>query len=848
MNTAPYIEIKNSKAGTTAFFAIRLTSINTRSDKRDSFNQILLNQQADFIAALFGLGGDTAIELRYICHPHNKSPYRGSIDLVLRVRMDVEGDRDAHDHARSLYQSVIPNVLSISMNYQWEAVTARDDYHRYFCEKNNWNVKELVRREREILLNQTSANPSRLPIGFTKDANLSTSSETRKDSAYVCFPYTRSSDTLERLFYELLYQQEITIISICLRPTRANENEYKFLVDQLQQAERFIQLPLDGNVSDPSFFFPSLQRQSIIVCEHLRQSLNAMRDDMFFTTVHVFSSRPVSRMLCESIGVAFTEHVHSSDTSANLGYGQHQTILGGGFDWLEPTTDSERKRAIRNLHSMSDACLTPGLLGNQKLRLRRLFDINQANCVFRLPLPLEGDFPGIATQRTKQIPAPVTEGAVRIGKNQYQSFTEEVYFKDIDRLRHTYILGKTGTGKSTLLKSLIMQDVLAGNGVGVLDPHGELVEDLLQLIPPERTKDVVLIDPERDDRFVGLNLLDVQSELEKDSLVNYLLEVFISIFNNPEAFGPMFEMYYRNGMLLTMADESNPPILMDLHRVFEDAKYRREKLRTCKDPHVTRFWLMALRAGGEASLENIAPYITSKLVRITHSHIMRMICCQRKSTIDFEDVIEGRRILLVNLSKGSLGDTTSYFLGMMLVKMLQTVAFRRDSGGPRQPPTPFYLYVDEFHNLATPTFANLLSESRKYGLAVTVANQYMGQLPENIRDSIIGNIGSTISFRVGSEDAEALEKSFSPFVSLKDFINLPNFNAYASMLVDGNMRRPFNLRIERVDFPEHKGSYDAIIQGMQNYTRLKTEIEKSLNIKAEAVDQNGSRSANDAKA
>lgn len=826
MKDIPYIAIESSGGGTAAFFAIKLASIATQPENERRFSQRILNQQSDFIATLVGLGQQATAELRFVCLPNKDVPHRGTISIAMRVRLLADSAEEAERDALKLFQSFMPNVLSISSCYQWQAVITEANYKTLFCETEQWRVKELVRRERNIVLDPCEQGSTREVIGFT-ERTQAPESEKKQGCAYVYFPFLRNYDTFKGLFLELLHQRHATVISVRLSPTLATDEEYQFVLDQLLASERYMQLPLSGAVEDPENFYPSYRTQAKDVGEQLRQALNTLRDDVFMTTVHVMSDQPLPQMLCESIGVAITEHIHTKDPDSDMTTGSIQASYAGGYDWLGAVSELENRCAIQKLQNMEETTFATGLL-DKGIRIRRLFGINQASAVFRLPIPVEGDFPGLKTQQVVDLAPPVVSDGVFIGISHYQSGREKVHMQDTDRLRHTYVIGKTGTGKSTFLKNLIAQDIMAGKGVGVFDPHGELIEDVMPLIPPERLSDVVLIEPENGSLAVGLNLLEVETELEKDSVINYLIEVFGILFDMRNAGGPMFEMYFRNALLLLLGDRQPVPTLVDIHRVFEDADFRHKMLSMCEDLQVKSFWRQAQDARGEASLANLAPYITSKLVRITHSHTMRMICCQQHSTIDFKDIIENQKILLVNLSKGELGDTSSYFLGMMLIKMIQTVAFRRKTVKHDERPLPFYMYVDEFQNLATPTFVNLLSESRKYGLAMTLANQYLGQIPDEIRQSIMGNVGSMVNFRVGAEDAKVLANSFEPHVGAKDFINLPNYHAYVSMLVKGNVSKPFNIQTEDMQFTQYPEAREALYSAMTNYTRPVAEIQSEF--------------------
>ena len=388
-----------------------------------------------------------------------------------------------------------------------------------------------------------------------------------------------------------------------------------------------------------------------------------------------------------------------------------------------------------------------------------------------------------------------TEGTL-LGINKHRNLEKEIYMTERDRMRHFYVIGQTGTGKSVFLKNLIIQDILAGNGVCMIDPHGTDIVDVLGAIPPERQQDVIYFDPSDLENPIGLNMLefDPAKPEQKTFVVNELFSIFQKLYGgNPESMGPMFEQYFRNATLLVMEDPESGNTLMDISRVMADAKYRRMKLEKAKNPVVVQFWReIATKAGGEASLENIVPYIVSKFDVFTANDYMRPIIGQQKSAFNFRQIMDERKILLVNLSKGRLGEINANLIGMIIVgKLLMAALSRVDNEAMDFP--PFYLHIDEFQNVSTPSIASILSEARKYKLSLTMAHQFIAQLDEDIKDAVFGNVGSVAAFRVGSDDAQFLESQFAPVFSASDLMQVPNWNAMVRMLANGTPTKPFSL-------------------------------------------------------
>ncbi|MDO8590930.1 MAG: type IV secretion system DNA-binding domain-containing protein, partial [bacterium] len=446
----------------------------------------------------------------------------------------------------------------------------------------------------------------------------------------------------------------------------------------------------------------------------------------------------------------------------------------------------------------------------------RLFETDEA-----IPLNLKEvttmmHFPSSRIQSSPQLkqakagtataPLDLPQAGVLLGINHNRGIDTKIYMTKEDRLRHFYVVGQTGTGKTTLLKNMIIQDIESGEGVCFIDPHGADVQDILASIPQSRYEDLVYFDPSQTARPMALNMLEYDRRFpeQKTFVVNEMLSIFNKLFDMKTAGGPMFEQYFRNAVLLTIEDPESGNTLLDVSRVLSNKEFREMKLSRCHNPIVTQFWReVADKAGGEAALANIVPYITSKFDNFLANDIMRPIISQGKSSFNFREIMDSRKILLVNLSKGKLGDINANLIGLILVgKILMAALSRVDSYLPAVPGAAqaggitlpaFYLYIDEFQNVTTDSIATILSEARKYNLSLAIAHQFIKQLEEKIRDAVFGNVGSIASFRVGAEDAEFLEKQLEPVFTAHDIVNLDNHSAYLKLLVHGRPAKPFNI-------------------------------------------------------
>lgn len=439
---------------------------------------------------------------------------------------------------------------------------------------------------------------------------------------------------------------------------------------------------------------------------------------------------------------------------------------------------------------------------------------------------------GLRQSRSATAPAPldISREGLLLGINNHRNVETEINMATDDRLRHFYCIGQTGTGKSTLLKEMIIQDIKMGNGICMIDPHGSDIQDVLASVPPERHEDVIYFDPSYVERPMALNMLEYDERFpeQKTFVVNELFSIFKKLYgNSPESMGPAFEQYFRNSTLLVMESPEIGNTLIDVSRVLSDKDYRALKISKCKNPLVKQFWVNAEKTTGDQGLANYVQYVTNKFDVFLANEIMRPVIAQEKSSFNFRDIMDNKKILLVNLSKGRLGDINANLIGLILVgKILMAALSRVDLFGKDFP--PFYLYIDEFQNITTDSIATILSEARKYKLSLTIAHQFIAQLEENIRDAVFGNVGSLCAFRVGAEDAEYLEKQFTPTFGASDLMNIDNRNAYLRLLVQGKPAKPFNVKVlpPPVGNPE---SVEALKQlSYSKFGRPRAEVEELI--------------------
>ena len=394
--------------------------------------------------------------------------------------------------------------------------------------------------------------------------------------------------------------------------------------------------------------------------------------------------------------------------------------------------------------------------------------------------------------KTAPAPSEIPTSGLYIGMSAYRGVRRPVYISEEDRRRHMYIIGKTGTGKSELLKDMVLQDIKAGKGICFIDPHGDAVKDLLEMIPPERAEDVIYFNPADTTRPMGLNLLEAKTEDQKHFVATSVINMMYKLFDPYKTgiVGPRFEHAVRNAMLTAMYDEGST--FVEVMRILTDVKYVQEILPKVEDPIVRRYWTDQIAQTSDFHKSEVLDYIVSKFGRFVTNKLIRNIIGQSTSSFSFRDVMDSEKILFINLSKGELGEENSNFLGLILIPRILMAAMSRQDV-PEDQRKDFYLYVDEFQNFATPDFAVILSEARKYRLNLTVANQFIGQVEEEVKNAVFGNVGTIMTYRVGVTDANYLAHEYKPVFNEEDLLNIDKYNVYVKTLVNNEPVPPFSV-------------------------------------------------------
>ncbi|MDP2691718.1 MAG: type IV secretion system DNA-binding domain-containing protein [bacterium] len=539
--------------------------------------------------------------------------------------------------------------------------------------------------------------------------------------------------------------------------------------------------------------------------ENLKQMGEKSNQEGFDTTIRIVASAESSArasQICDSIVLGFN------------------TFSNQGSNWFQ-------NRRIVPIDLINNFLM----LVNFKMRLQAygektsILVPEELSSLFHIPTSRYNYTPIIDWLEYKVLPPPTNllKEGILLGNNVYQNKKTPIYIAPNDRTRHMYIIGKSGSGKSALISYMARQDIKQGNGCCVIDPHGDLIEDCLKYIPKERIKDVIHFNPSDQNRPMGLNMLQADDPAQMDMASSQATEIFIKLFGD-EIFGPRIQHYFRNACLTLMEDKDEGATLIDVPRIFVDEEFMKYKVAKVKNPVVKSFWEHEYAQTGERERQEMIPYFSAKFGPFITNSIMRNTIGQPKSAFNFRNAMDEGKILLINLSKGKIGDLNTQLLGLVCVAQLQMAAMSR-TDLPENQRRPFYLYVDEFQNFATDSFASILSEARKYQLALILAHQYIGQLTVSrfgttstaIRDAVFGNAGSILAFKIGAEDAEYMAKEFAPVLSEQDVISISNYKAYCKLSINNAPSRPFS--VETIWDPS--GANEKGAQIVKEYCSLK---------------------------
>ena len=734
------------------------------------------------LQAMSGWPADTTIELLIMANPDLSSRPQGMLEISIIIKATGATQEEVMEKAVARYLA-LANLLPTHLpEADFSPITSRQKLSRVLAPFEEKSALAVHRRRMSISLTHPFRQSPTVGFGSQGQGNIK---RTEKQTVNHLFPWKQTANTWRRLLDTMLAQLDPTRIIIRLKKSEddARQSAVQRLEQTIMTCEQF--MAADGHHEIV------LRRQAESLRDLSLAQMTGLQEYSFNLGIYLASSGSLDPSLGQMVGNAITAATSSEKLI---------DILRGGFQCTEISPAK-----IRNPHYFQET---------------EPFTLRETACAFRLPSPPADNQLGLQVKnfRTCLARMPVTEkqeGTITLGINKHRHLSQPIMTNADDRMRHTFIIGQTGTGKSTIMESMIMQDIRAGRGVAVIDPHGEMVEEIIGKIPAKRKKDVVYFNLLDREMPPGLNLLKWSTIEERDMIIDELYMTLDSLYNLRETGGPIFEQYFRGMLRLLMGDKKSDdfiPTILEFGTCFQSRELRNWLKSRTSDYQTLDFLKQVVKAGGDAALANVTPYITSKLTRFTQDSTIQRIVGQEEISIDFEEVMNSGKILLMNLGKGRFGSTISSLMANQVVARFKHAAMKRGEMRPEQR-QDFFLYVDECHNLPAGSFSELLSEARKYRLGLILATQYAAQLKKeaghqlsgNLFEAITGNVGTILIFRVGNIDAETMAPVLYPSFSKEDIIGLPNWHGYSRLQPGGQSvppcsfagikdDQPFNLR------------------------------------------------------
>lgn len=857
MDQKPFIFLYRYGERWNGVFAILLNSCPSKQYEKKEYRSLLENHihyQIDFINSLFSPYPEKSFTLRYITYPDPTDYASGKINLILFGQIKGKSQKsDAEDRTLELFQEVVSLLGGSFPDYEWIAITKQQNF------KNIWEpfdfngafVAEIRRREDVVNL---AVLPPRPTLGRGRSHH--SRQEDAESNVYLIHRFVPQVNSFSRLLRTLLLHPSPIIFQVSIEPVLLRKDEVEKFIEQISKCEKYIKVinstPAIKYTKENTLHLNRAQS----ICQILLEQLARLQDAPYVLQIYLISPKPLPRILVETTGVEITEPVGGKNMQSTDRKTNQYT---GGYDVVYPSSEEDAIIASENftklLFSPWGECEAPDELS----RLRYLVDATEAAAAFRLPFVSSEGLPGIRTRIIRYLPLPREVARISkldndtdkilIGEHKYLGFRHKVYMKGEDRKQHLYIVGQTGTGKTTLLRTMIIEDIYAGKGLAVIDPHGDLLLEVLNYIPQERLNDVVLFDPTDTEYPVGFNLLENTNEEERYFIVREMRSIMERLLYDQygsagiEYAGPLFYQHMQMNMLLAMSNNANPGTLLEFYEIYKHRDYWKRWLPLKWDDPLLMNWV-------ENTLKNLnyteryrdgltmGEYLSSKFDDFIFDPKLRYIFGQKQSKMKIQDIMDNGKIFLVNLAKGKLAEANARFLGMVLMAKIQSAAIGRVSISQKQRRI-FNLYVDEFQSIATENFLLMLSEARKFGLNLILANQFISQIKDQrIMQSIFGNVGSIISFRTGQEDATVLEPHFLPAYDRYSFTNLPNWHAIMKTTVAGQTVTPFMIHTVLADKNKMRAS-SRNVRAIRDLSRkqystplskVKVDIEKSFRL------------------
>lgn len=835
-----YVKRSNPSALWRTFFALRISEIENMSfsEKKDIHAEIrrLFSDQIDIINSFHQAYHIHALEYRFQVIPTEKNRIFEDIHIFLIVSTDHAQKSESLKLARQNFQNILSLYQSFFHIYSLEPVTDKSLFLKIFHIEAEFTIFKEIRR-RVLRYGQESLAPNAAnKLTILPQKKSERTRRPKHENIYFVHPFIPVYSSYATLFKILTRLKKPVFISIRVTPTTVSQKENNYFLEAIKKCEKIYYS------KDATFNLD--KEQAEILVKILLSNYLSLQDAPFLLTVFVGLADEKFGGIIDALGTEITAPIGGFN---NVLPGERLELLAGyagGYDVVSAKTKSQQKKFINTI-KFHDTHLMQSLLAeyDEEKRLQFLVDASEAANAFHLPICINGDLKGINLRWTKVAPIPsnlldVKESAKRsglIGINNYLGLKTPFYLPEETRRRHVYIVGQTGTGKSSILKSMILDDIESGKGVGVFDPHGDLIDYILSNIPKERLDEVILIDPAEEKYAVGVNILENDGPQQQNFIIQELIAMIKRIYDphNEGITGPIFEDISRTSLLAVMNYSDDTPSFFEFPFFLYKLRFRKYVIKKLKENARRKY----INPFVEEELYNLYSsrefhdtilYVISKYGRIVNDLYLRHTLCQKKSTISFDDILNKKRILLVNLNKSKIGMMSSEWLGMFLLTKIQIAAMKRINIDESKR-TDFYLYIDEFQNSATDNFVEILAESRKYHLNLTLANQYVSQIPAKISQAVIGNVGTIISLRIGHGDAEMLANQFEPIFNVSDLIGLPNWKGVVTTTATGHRLPPFS--INTIPFEENR------FKSKKQLKLLKRELIKRWGVEKKEVEK-----------
>lgn len=771
------------------------------------------------------------LELRTVFRPNLGQPAAGKTEIYLALH-EYETPRNAKRAllARfrsldTLLQAYYPAVVMVPVVSEVElAEILHPNVHG-----QGWAIQ---RNQVRVDLSQIGTPAKLGPVGFGASATVKTGPEVKATGFDYVFPWLPSLDSWRAVSESLHLLSMPSYLTVRLRPVSPESAR------QIETYRSHIEI-CEGFQREHGAENPLLAEQARVLRQAIQIRLSDLNDCSVDLSVTLTSEASIDSAHAAAIGDAITAGVVSQSDRKE----DRSVYLSGGYDI----------RIIQSAQAMAPEFHVES----------QPFTAAETASAFRFPFATIENRLNLPVRLYKtsvaDLDAPQPTDLF-MGMNEHRKWAQPIGIPLADRLRHTYVVGMTGCGKSTLLESMILQDIYAGRGVAFIDPHGETVDSLLGKIPRERIEDVLLIDPLDYDRPIGFNLIACKTDFERDFIVGQFWEVFDSVYNMPEHGGPMFEQYMRMFLGILMGDDGKResrkyvPTVLDIDTIFWDKKSREFLQEGCEPERIKDFMRIIDATSGEHGLHNMGPWVLSKFGRFLHDKALARMVGQSRNTVDFDSILREKKIVFFKLGKGRFaGPVCDILAGMFVARLLNAVFARSEMEASKR--SEYFLYVDEFQNLVSNAFGEMLAEARKYKLGLVLAHQYTDQLTRgraattSLLPAVLGNVGTIASFRVGAADAERLAPSFAPMYAEKDLINIPNYQAYVRTSIGGKFVQPFNITTQLPSVKYNASVAQAVREHSRNtYGRPVDEIDAEIKARKRWVRNKGGNDDDDDEA